>query len=226
MKRIITGLILGLLALFFVFLTNDIQFKIGLAIILGFSIYELLKIKAKKNVFFCLIFFMILINIFLIFPITNNLGRSFFFTVILISVFTDIFAFVFGKLFGKRFIYQSISPNKTLEGTFSGLFFPGALFLALGYLFIELKIPGAYIFNEFLVVTALIDSSGYVITFIITTISSLASIVGDLFASKLKRLSGIKDFGILLPGHGGILDRIDSHLFCIPIFLIIYILIQ
>ena len=168
---------------------------------------------------------MILINISLIFPIANSSGRSFFFTALLISVFTDIFALAFGKLLGKRFIYPSISPNKTLEGTLLGLLIPSFLFLFLGYLFIEVEIIGLEVFSEFLVISLFIDSYGYLITFFIILISSLASISGDLLASKSKRLMGIKDFGNLLPGHGGVLDRIDSHIICIPVFFIFYSLI-
>ena len=120
---------------------------------------------------------------------------------------------------GKRFIYPSISPNKTLEGTLLGLLIPSFLFLFLGYLFIEVEIIGLEVFSEFLVISLFIDSYGYLITFFIILISSLASISGDLLASKSKRLMGIKDFGNLLPGHGGVLDRIDSHIICIPVFL-------
>lgn len=225
MKRIITGLILGLFIFFFVFFTSDALFQIILASILGFSLYELLKIKGKKNIFMWMIFMMIFINLFLIFPITFIAGRSFFFTALLISVFTDIFALVFGKLLGKRFIYPSISPNKTLEGTILGLMIPSILFLLFGYLFIELKIIGSEVFSEFLVISLFIDSFGYLITFLIIMISSTASIFGDLLASKSKRLVGIKDYGNLLPGHGGILDRIDSHIICIPVFFIFYSLI-
>ncbi len=225
MKRIITGLILGLFVLFFVFLTNDVLFQIILAVILGYSLFELFKIKGKKSIYFWIIFILVLINIFLIFPIANSSGRTFFFTALLISVFTDIFALVFGKLLGKRFIFPSISPNKTLEGTLLGLLIPSFLFLLLGYLFIELKISGSKVFSEFLVISQFIDSIGYLITFFILLISSLASISGDLLASKSKRLMGIKDFGNLLPGHGGILDRIDSHIMCIPVFFIFYSLI-
>ena len=132
---------------------------------------------------------------------------------------------VFGKLLGRRFIYPSISPNKTLEGTLLGLMIPSFLFLFLGYLFIEQEISGSEVFLEFLVISQFIDSFGYLITFFIILISSLASISGDLLASKSKRLMGIKDFGNLLPGHGGILDRIDSHIMCIPVFFIFYSLI-
>ena len=225
MKRVFTGLILGLFVLFFVFFTNDTLFQIILAGILGYSLFELFRIKAQRSIFVWMIFIMILINISLIFPIANSSGRSFFFTALLISVFTDIFALAFGKLLGKRFIYPSISPNKTLEGTLLGLVIPSLLFLSLGYLFIEVGIIGLEIFSEFLVISLFIDSYGYLLTFFIILISSLASISGDLLASKSKRLMGIKDFGNLLPGHGGVLDRIDSHIICIPVFFIFYSLI-
>lgn len=225
MKRIITGLILGLFVLFFVFFTSDTLFQIILAGILGYSLFELFNIKGKKNIYVWIIFILVIINLILIFPITNSSGRSFFFTALLISAFTDIFALVFGKILGKRFIYPSISPNKTLEGTLLGLMIPSFLFLFLGYLFIGQEISGSEVFSEFLVISQFIDSFGYLITFFIILISSLASIFGDLLASKSKRLMGIKDFGNLLPGHGGILDRIDSHIMCIPIFFIFFSLI-
>ncbi len=207
---------------FFVFFSSDFLFQIILVGILGYSLFELFKIKGKKNIYVWIIFILVLINVFLIFPITNSSGRSFFFTALLISVFTDIFALVFGKLLGKRFVYPSISPNKTLEGTLLGLVIPSFLFLFLGYLFIEQEISGSEVFSELLVISQFIDSLGYLITFLIIMISSLASVSGDLLASKSKRLIGIKDFGNLLPGHGGILDRIDSHIMCIPVFFIFY----
>ena len=225
MKRIITGLTLGLFVLFFVFFTSDTIFQIILAGILGYSLFELFKIRGKKSIYVWIIFILVLINMSLIFPITNSSGRSFFFTALLISVFTDIFALAFGKLFGKRFIYPSISPNKTLEGTLLGLVTPCFLFLFLGYLFNENEISGSEVFSEFLVISLFINSFGYLITFFIILVSSLASISGDLLASKSKRLMGIKDFGNLLPGHGGILDRIDSHIMCIPVFFIFFSLI-
>ena len=225
MKRVITGLMLGLFVLFFVFFTSDSVFTIILAGILGYSLFELFKIKARRSIFVWMIFVMIFINLSLIYPIVNSSGRSFFFTALLISVFTDIFALISGKVLGKRFIYPSISPNKTLEGTLLGLTIPSFLFIFSGYLFIEFEILGSEVFSEFLVISQLIDSFGYLISFFIILISSLASISGDLLASKAKRLMGIKDFGNLLPGHGGVLDRIDSHIICIPIFFIFYSLI-
>ena len=225
MKRVITGLILGFFVLFFVFFVSDILFHIILASILGYSLFELFRIKGKRSIFFWLIFIMIFINFSLTFLIANPSGRTFFFTALIISVLTDIFALVFGKLFGRRFIYPSISPNKTLEGTLLGLIVPSFLFLLSGYLFIEEEIFGSKVFSEFLIFSQFIDSFGYLITFFIILFCSLASIIGDLLASKSKRILGIKDFGNLLPGHGGVLDRIDSHIICIPVFFVFYSLI-
>ena len=225
MKRVLTGLILGLFVVFFVFFTSDSVFTITLTGILGYSLFELFKIKARRSIFVWVIFILVLINFSLIFPIVNLSGRSFFFTALLISAFTDIFALISGKILGKRFIYPNISPNKTLEGTLLGFVIPSFLFIFSGYLFVEFEIIGSVFFSEFLVISQLIDSFGYLISFFIILISSLASISGDLLASKSKRQMGIKDFGNFLPGHGGVLDRIDSHIVCVPIFFIFYSLI-
>ena len=224
MKRLLTGLFLGLLVLTFVFYSNEFFFELILFGILMFALYELFRLKTKKNVYVWLILVMILTNILLIDFISDNL-RSFFFTALLISVFTDVFAFFFGKLIGKRFIFPNVSPNKTLEGTLAGLIFPSLLIVSLNYFFNEFQIIGNEYFNDFTVFSSIVDSFGYFLASIIFFLCSFASITGDLVASKSKRLLNIKDFGNLLPGHGGILDRIDSHLFCIPVILIFYSLI-
>ena len=213
MKRLITGLALASFALLFVFWTNTYVFCLGLFFILVFSIYELQKIKIKKNFYIWIIFFLILLNIFLVYPISQYFDRSLFFTALVISVLTDVSAFVFGNLMGKRYIFPNISPNKTLEGTLSGIVIPGILLLLF-----TLTLSEYQFLYSFLELSPMIDSWGIAYTFLALMFCSLMSIAGDLIASKAKRTIAIKDFGNLLPGHGGILDRIDSHLVCIPIF--------
>lgn len=115
----------------------------------------------------------------------------------------DTSSYVVGKMIGKHLVAPSISPGKTWEG-FSG----GVLGVAgLSYL---LYIGGIFPFEEVLSVL------------LIGLLMGLAAFFGDLFESGLKRKAGIKDSGNLIPGHGGILDRIDSFLFASPVFFFTY----
>ncbi|MDY5930930.1 MAG: phosphatidate cytidylyltransferase [Candidatus Ornithospirochaeta sp.] len=112
------------------------------------------------------------------------------------SFVTDTGAFAFGKLFGKHKLAPEISPNKTIEGAIGGVASSCILLPAI-----------CYIWNhDFNIINAVI----------VAVIASIASIVGDLFASGIKRQAGIKDFSNIIPGHGGILDRFDSLLFAAP----------
>ncbi len=223
MKRVITGITLGLAALCFVFLTSNFFLQLVLYSILIISSIELLRQKNKNNIFVWIILAVVLVNILLVKTITEDFSRSFFFTVLLISVLTDVLALVFGKLIGHIKIVPTISPNKTLEGFISGLFLPATLLVTLSFLILEKGMLNSYTFSKYLYLDSLIFQWGYFSCFIIITLCSLASIFGDLVASKAKRLMNVKDFSNLLPGHGGILDRVDSHLFCIPIFIFLNI---
>ncbi len=223
MKRIITGLTLGLAALFFVFLAPKFIFQLGLYGILIITSIELLRQKNKKNIFVWIIFVVVLVNILLVKTITEDFSRSFFFTVLLISVLTDVLALVFGKLIGRIKIVPTISPNKTLEGFISGLLLPASLLVIFSFIVLEKGILNSDTFSKYLYLDYLIFEWGYFFSFMIIILCSLASIFGDLVASKAKRLMNVKDFSNLLPGHGGILDRVDSHLFCIPVFVFLNI---
>jgi phosphatidate cytidylyltransferase len=103
-----------------------------------------------------------------------------------------------GRAFGRRPLAPTISPKKTVEGAIGGVVF-GALFMATAITFLFPATP--------VVVRVLL---GLVIVFL--------GIAGDLFESRLKRLAGMKDSSALIPGHGGVLDRIDALLFAIPVF--------
>lgn len=110
----------------------------------------------------------------------------------------DTGAWFFGRKFGKRKLWEAVSPKKTVEGTVGGVF-TGAT-LAFVYTWITFKnLPPYYFYFIFAFIAA-------------------ASQLGDLFQSKLKRIANIKDSSGLIPGHGGVYDRIDSMLFSVPIF--------
>lgn len=112
---------------------------------------------------------------------------------------TDTFGYFVGINFGKHKLTK-ISPKKSIEGSIGGIV--GATIITLAYTFFINKYTN-------------IDIS-YLNIFILTPILSILSQFGDLVASSIKRYVDIKDFGNLIPGHGGILDRIDSLMFIAP----------
>jgi phosphatidate cytidylyltransferase len=121
---------------------------------------------------------------------------TFFLYVISICFFTDIGGYVFGKIIGGKKLTK-ISPNKTISGTIGSFIFciiPLILFLNLGYLDLKFNLNN--------------------LTF--SLLVSFTSQLGDLLVSFLKRKVKIKDTGKILPGHGGVLDRVDGIIFAVP----------
>lgn len=123
-------------------------------------------------------------------------GSYLFLLVFLGAWGSDTFAFVSGKLFGKHKLCPEISPRKTVEGAV-GAIIGNALFFALYALFLNLIFHATAGIWQFALLGAVLSVMGQ---------------LGDMFASSVKRYYGIKDFGKLLPGHGGVLDRFDSIL--------------
>lgn len=127
--------------------------------------------------------------------IENGIGHVFF--VLLLVELNDICAFSVGKALGKRKLSPRLSPNKTVEGSL------GALIGTVGFGFVFRYLVPEYSTFHLVLIAGLISMTG---TF------------GDLAISFLKRDLGIKDMGKVLPGHGGVLDRLDSLIFVAPIF--------
>ena len=127
-------------------------------------------------------------------------GRATIFCILLIVWGADTFAYFAGKQWGKRKLAPTISPGKSVEGAIGGII--GVLIVAVvsGMAYWQF---GAWELSVWLV---------------LCVITAVISIVGDLCESKLKRAAGVKDSGNLLPGHGGMLDRIDSMLAAAPVF--------
>jgi phosphatidate cytidylyltransferase len=215
LKRIITSIIL-LILLFFINFSHQYIFILSI-LLLGIVIcieannifsksilLQSVKKNSLSNIFnpkFFILNIMTFFYIFFVFcTLSYELHRSegpiFFLYVISICFFTDIGGYVFGKLIGGKKL-SKISPNKTISGTIGSFIFsiaPLIIFLNLGYLNLEF------------------DSKNILLCLIV----SLTSQLGDLFISFFKRKAKIKDTGRLLPGHGGVLDRVDGIIFAIP----------
>ena len=126
----------------------------------------------------------------------------------------DIGAYFSGKAFGKRKLAPTISPGKSWEGAIGG----GIAVLVLSMLVILFGSP--WLADTFVV--KLQASLGWVATIGILVVITAASVVGDLFESQLKRRAGVKDSSNLLPGHGGVLDRIDALIPVLPLASLIH----
>ena len=120
-----------------------------------------------------------------------------------ISWMSDIGAYFSGTFFGKRKLCPSISPKKTVEGVFGGVIFS-----------LLISIIICFFFEKFMFDTGVRVNFHYIIP--ISLVGSVISIVGDLVFSAVKRGCHIKDFGSIIPGHGGFLDRFDSVVFVVP----------
>lgn len=131
-----------------------------------------------------------------------------------IPICTDIFSMLTGMLIGGKKLFPRISPKKTIAGAIGGLIFTLLILLSL-YFFV-----GAFASFEQLFLT--ISFKVYHVT-ILSILGTVVAIGGDLFESYLKRKADVKDSGNFLPGHGGVLDRIDSHAFCAPFVLLFFV---
>ena len=207
-KRILTSFPLLIIAIYAIY--NNIILVLSLFIISSILIYEFSNIvknifkKNKINSFIFLNLFIFYICLFAS-QIYFFLGGEFenkqivFLFILLICIFTDIGGYIFGNIIkGKKL--TTISPNKTYAGMF-----------------------GSFICS-LIICTLFIVYFNFSINFIFfTLLISLVSQVGDLFISYLKRKANIKDTGNFLPGHGGLLDRLDGIIFAIPLGIKIFI---
>ncbi|RVU54180.1 phosphatidate cytidylyltransferase [Anaerosphaera multitolerans] len=201
---------------------NLFSILIGIILLLVFNLYNISSDFSIIIVLMISLLFMLFTNsydfsstaatilTYIYIPYTFNLLNIFSKTPYLLLVFiiafaTDTFAYFIGSMFGKHKLIEKVSPNKSVEGAIGGTLV--AVLLTLIY-FWYVKIP----------IT--------VLSILLVFIASIAGQIGDLTASKVKRITGIKDYGKLLPGHGGILDRFDSTILVIPFVYILYFFIN
>jgi phosphatidate cytidylyltransferase len=205
LRRSKTAVALIFPIIFIIFIENIWIFTIALSLICSFAIYEWIT-NNLKHLFFgilLIINFLIASIFFVNIEIASNISSYIIFLIIILNTsIYDSLAYLVGSRYGKIRITKRISPNKTLEGLLGGLFF-SALYGYLIYKYLELS-------N---------------LLMIIFVVSSFFAFIGDIYISYLKRKIGIKDTGSILPGHGGILDRLDSHLIATPVAIIFFILV-
>ena len=199
-KRLLTSFFLSAIILLIIFSYNIWIFSVSILSICLLSFYEWIKNDFKNNYFgFLLIFNFGFWSIF--YAVIDNSAFVFYALIILNTALFDSFAYLVGSNFGKTYIAKGISPNKTLEGFIGGLIASVLLGCFAGYI---------------------IDMYMLIIIFVI---GSIFAFIGDLLISYFKRQSGVKDTGTILPGHGGVLDRVDSHLLATPILILILIML-
>jgi len=214
-KRILSSLILIPLAIFFI-IQGSVFFAFFLIIALLITSYEWIKMCKKFNSLKIFGIIFLFLSFLYAFGFRENFGLYNFLFVVFICIFTDLGGYIFGKTF-KGPKLTKISPNKTYAGVF-GSFLCSLIIgiLMLNNFPISLKIlTEKEIYSGFKTNTQL-----YYLLLILSI--SLISQIGDLIISYFKRLMKVKDTGKILPGHGGLLDRIDGLIFVIPIFYIFF----
>ena len=237
MKKRVISAVVALAIIIPLIALGGIYFKIGMSVLSILSMYEILKLRKELPIFikvisyvlitlsvifsdvsllpiilitmsvllvffdkseynvndftFVTAFLVLLSTVFTYFIYIRNEDVNILIYLLLITILTDTFAFFGGKLFGNHKLIEKVSPNKTIEGSIIGSAF-GTIIPSIYYIY-------------------MVDPGANILTVIfMTLILSIIGQLGDLVFSSIKRYFNIKDFSNIMPGHGGILDRIDS----------------
>ncbi|WP_435084928.1 phosphatidate cytidylyltransferase [Candidatus Pelagibacter bacterium nBUS_33] len=203
LNRFLSSLVL-IPVIIFVVIQGGIIFNLFLLISFFLTVFEWHKMSKMNNHYILGIFFL-LFSFFSIYYLRNYLNEDylFFLFILLICVSTDVGGYVAGKII-KGPKLSKISPKKTYSGMLGSFLFP---------------VIFSYFFLNYVSFNNSTNMSAEILIFIIC-ISGISQL-GDLVVSYFKRASNVKDSGKLIPGHGGILDRIDGMIFAFPLSLII-----
>lgn len=188
---------------------SDISFHLLFIIILSIAIYEMRNLRKGDKSLFPYLY--IIIPLILIHQIEN---RNLILHMLILTWVFDTFAYLFGKRFGKNKIMQSISPKKSWEGFIGGFICT----IISSFTIISLSLIDKSYDLDML---TQLDNNKVLTLYLITFILPFTSTLGDFIESYYKRKANVKDSGKFIPGHGGMLDRIDSLLITIPVLYII-----
>ena len=208
-KRLLSSLILIPIATFFI-IQGSVFFTFFLSILFLVTSYEWFKMNKKNNLFKILGIFFLLFSFYAAFKIRDENNFKLFLFIVIICIFTDIGGYIFGKIFkGPRL--TKISPKKTYAGVV------GSFLLSL---------ISCLIFVNYLNKDSIKLNTEVLPLFLIILIISFISQVGDLVISYFKRKAKLKDTGKIIPGHGGLLDRIDGLIFVFPVIFVLVSIIE
>ena len=217
-KRILSSLFLIPITFFFIF-QNNFFFIFFLSIIFLVSSYEWIKMN-KKDLIKIVGIYYLFFAFFMAYFLRDKFSLGIFILILIICIFTDLGGYILGKIF-KGPKLTKISPKKTYSGSLGGF----VLSIISVIIYIKYTTIGEATYFNLLVLTnnnLVIDKMFFLFILFI----SLVSQIGDLIISYFKRLEKVKNTGKLLPGHGGLLDRIDGIIFAIPISYLLIIFLK
>ena len=197
-KRILSSIILIPIALFFI-IKGSFLFNFFISICFLITLFEWHMMRKNKSFYLIGIIFLIF-SFYTVYELIDFDGNYLYFLIIILTcISTDVGGYLFGNIF-KGPKLTKISPNKTFSGMIGGVF--------LSIIFVN------FLLNNKRLINFEIDFTPEILLFVLL-ISSVSQI-GDIIISYFKRLSKVKDTGKIIPGHGGLLDRIDGMIFAFP----------
>ena len=205
-QRLISSLIIIPLSFFFI-IKGSYLFNFFLLFCISICFYEW-HFMSKSKIYHSLGFFFLIFSFYSAYELRNSFGKEsliIFLFVILVCILSDIGGYIFGNIFKGPKITK-ISPNKTFSGMIGAYLFSFLIIYFIEYTYVLFDTNLQW------------NSEIFIYIIFVSTISQ----IGDLIVSYFKRLSNIKDTGKILPGHGGILDRIDGMIFAFPLTYIMF----